>query len=99
MGMEVIGWDIVEVFRRYHPKSKKPLEAWRKAMESEAFRHFADLKRVVRSADYLKPHTVFYISKNKYRLIAQVSYGIQWVRIMSILTHEEYDRGSWRREL
>lgn len=97
--MEVIGWDAAEAFLRGHPKAKKSLEAWREAMESEAFRHFADLKRVVRSADYVKPHTVFNISKNKYRLIAQVSYGIQWVRIMSILTHEEYDRGSWRRGL
>lgn len=97
--MEVIGWDIVEVFLRVHPKAKKSLEAWRKAMESEAFRHFADLKRVVRSADYVKPHAVFNISKNKYRLIAQVSYGIQWVRIEKVMTHDEYDRGSWRREL
>jgi mRNA interferase HigB len=95
--MQVIGWDIVESFLRDHPKAKRSLNAWRQAMEADIFRHFAELKRVVASADYVKPYTVFNISKNKYRMIAQVAYGIQAVRVVSVLTHEQYDRGSWRR--
>ncbi|MBI5211324.1 MAG: type II toxin-antitoxin system HigB family toxin [Elusimicrobia bacterium] len=95
--MEVFGWDIADAFLRDHPKATKSLEAWRQVMQDNSFGHLADLKRVIRSADYVKPHTVFNISKNKYRLIAQVSYPLEAVRIESILTHEEYDSGKWRR--
>ncbi|HBL17456.1 MAG: hypothetical protein A2X36_12685 [Elusimicrobia bacterium GWA2_69_24] len=94
--MEVIGWDIVAAFLRDHPKAMKSLKAWRQVMEGNTFRHFMDLKKVVGSADYVKPYTVFNISKNKYRLIAQVSYPLEAVRVQSVLTHEQYDTGKWR---
>lgn len=97
--MQVFGKDIIEELSRRHPKARKSLEAWLEVMEANSFRHFADLKRVVRSADYVKPHTVFNISKNKYRLIAQISYAIQAVRVASIVTHEEYGRGRWRSKV
>ncbi|MFI5348048.1 MAG: type II toxin-antitoxin system HigB family toxin [Elusimicrobiota bacterium] len=73
--------------------------AWRQAMEANVFGHLAELKGVIRSADYVKPYTVFNIKKNKYRLIAQVSYGIETVRVVGILTHAEYDAGRWKRGL
>jgi mRNA interferase HigB len=95
--MQVLGRDVIEAFGKAHPKARRSVEAWRQAMETNTFRHFADLKGMIRSADYVKPYTVFNISKNKYRLIAQVAYGIETVRIVDILTHAEYDAGRWKR--
>ena len=97
--MQVFGRDIIEAFGREHRKARKSVEAWRQAMEANTFRHFADLKGIIRSADYVKPYTVFNISKNKYRLIAQIAYGIETVRVVDILSHAEYDLGRWRRGL
>lgn len=97
--MKVFGEDIIGAFTRAHPAAGKSVEAWRYPIEANVFRHFADLKKVIGSADYVKPYTVFNISKNKYRLIAQVSYGIQEVGIVGIVTHEEYSKGKWRRGL
>jgi mRNA interferase HigB len=65
-------------------------------MESNAFKHFVDLKNTFGSADRVKPHTVFNISGNKYRLIAVVDYALQAVSIECVLTHAEYDEGRWR---
>jgi mRNA interferase HigB len=50
-------------------------------METESFRHFPDLKRIFRSADYDKPFTIFDIKGDKYRLISQVSYGAKTVNV------------------
>jgi len=49
------------------------------------------------SADQVKPHTVFNISGNKYRLIAVVDYTLQFVPIEHVLTHSEYDEKRWRK--
>ena len=35
---------------------------------------------------------VFKISRNRYRLIAQISYQKQWIFIRFIGTHAEYDK-------
>lgn len=95
--MTVIGWGIVETFIRSNAKAKKPLNAWRQVMEANTFEHFADLKKSFGSADYVKPHTVFDISGNKCRLIAQVNYELGAVRVESVLTHDGYDTGKWRK--
>jgi mRNA interferase HigB len=47
--------------------------------------------------DQVKPHTVFNISGNKYRLIAVVDYALQCVSIECVLTHAQYDEGRWRK--
>ena len=65
--------------------------------ERKIMNHFVDLKKTFGSADQVKPHTVFNISGNKYRLIAVVDYTLQFVSIEQVLTHSEYDEGRWRK--
>jgi len=96
--MRLIGEDIIEAFIKDHPKAKKSVEAWRGAMKGNTLRHFADLKKLIGSADYVKPYTVFNISKNKYRLISKIVYGIEAIQVEDIITHEEYKSGEWRRK-
>ncbi|MCU0600468.1 MAG: type II toxin-antitoxin system HigB family toxin [Desulfobacterales bacterium] len=40
--------------------------------------------------------TIFNIGGNKARLIAAIHYNTHRIYIRHILTHKEYDRGSWR---
>ena len=67
-------------------------------IEANSYAHLVELKKTFRSADYVKPYTVFNISGNKYRLAALVDYSIQTVSIQYILTHEDYDEQRWRAE-
>ncbi len=66
-------------------------------MESNCFNHFVELKKTFGSADQVRPHTMFNISGNKYRLIAVVDYALQSVSIECVRTHSEYDEGRWRK--
>lgn len=95
--MKLIGRDVIQRFVRTHPDSRSSLKSWIQAVESNSFKHFVDLKKTFGSADQVKPHTVFDISGNKYRLIAVVDYTIQSVSIECVLTHAEYDEGRWRK--
>ena len=71
---------------------------WRAVMSENYFKHFNELKQTYRSADYVKPFTVFNISGNKYRLISLISYAAATVRVQTVLTHAEYDKGKWRKQ-
>jgi mRNA interferase HigB len=95
--VKLIGRDVIQQFARTHPDSRSSLKSWTQAMESNSFKHFVELKKTFGSADQVKPHTVFNISGNKYRLIAVVDYVLQSVAIACVLTHAEYDEGRWRK--
>jgi len=95
--VRLIGRELIDSFSREHPNAKSALKGWTQAIESNGFQHFVDLRRIFGTADHVKPHTVFNIAGNKYRLIALVHYSLQSVVVEEILTHRDYDKGQWRR--
>ena len=94
--MRLLGRDQIESFSRKHPDSTSGLKSWAQAIESNSFQHFVELKKTFGTADQVKPHTVFNIAGNKYRIIALVHYQLQSVAVEEVLTHRDYDRGRWR---
>lgn len=84
-------------FEAKHPDAKSSLKSWLQACDRNAFKHFIDLRKALGSADPVPPYTVFDISGNKYRLIAIVNYRVSAVHVTRVLTHEEYDKGRWKK--
>ena len=95
--MHVIAKPALIEFWTKHPDAQGPLEAWYRIMERGAFADFNTLRATFASADYLDGLTVFNVGGNKYRLIAAIHYNRRKVFIRAVLTHEEYDRGQWKR--
>lgn len=95
--MHVIAKPVLVAFWKKHPDAEGPLRAWHLLMEREVFTDFNDVRRIFASADYVGGLTVFNIGGNKYRLVASIHYNRRKVYIRSVLTHVEYDRGSWKR--
>jgi len=95
--MHVIAKPALIDFWTKHPDAESPLQAWYRAMESEVFPDFNDLKATFASADYVDGLTVFNIGGNKYRLITAIHYNRHKVYVRAVLTHVEYDRGDWKR--
>ena len=81
-----------------HPDAESALQAWYRAMESEVFADFNNLRETFASADYVDGLAVFTIGGNKYRLIAVIHYNRRKVFIRALLTHAEYDRGHWKQK-
>lgn len=73
------------------------LESWYRIVKHTDFNSFAELRQTFPSADIVDNLTVFNIGGNKARLIAAIHYNTHRVYIRYILTHKEYDRGSWRK--
>jgi len=84
-------------FTKKHPDCSAAFESWYRIVKRTDFNSFAELRQTFPSADKIDNLTVFNTGGNKARLIAAIHYNTNRIYIRHILTHKEYDRGSWRK--
>ena len=107
--MEIIGRRKLDKFAQRHSTARSALQRWYALMEEGTFESFVDLRETFPQADPVPVRakestqagkrttlTVFNIGNNV-RLIAFVAYKDQTISIRRVLTHDEYDRGKWKR--
>lgn len=85
-------------FAKKHPDCNTALDSWYKIVKHTKFDSFAELKQTFPSADRVGNLTVFNIGGNKARLIAAIHYNTSRIYIRYVLTHKEYDRGTWKEK-
>ncbi len=94
--MRIISNSALRTFAAKHPPAATPLQGWRRVIEKNRFANLAEIKEVFNSVDKVGELTVFDIGGNKYRLIAYIRFEKQIVYIKAVLTHREYDIGTWK---
>lgn len=102
--MNLVGRETLEAFKTKHADARSAIERWERLVTAAAWRNFADLRRTLASADQIKLDRelivmVFNVGGNNYRLISEVAYTAGIVHALAVLTHAEYDKGRWKREL
>ena len=95
--MHIITRKRLHEFAKKHPDCSTALESWYRIVKHTDFNSFTELQQTLPSADKVNDLTVFNIGGNKARLIAAIHYNTHRIYIRHILTHKEYDRGSWRK--
>ena len=83
-------------FAKKHPDCSTALESWYRIVKRTDFNSFNELRQIFPSADNVGNLTVFNIGGNKVRLIAAIHYNTHRIYIRHVLSHKEYDRGTWR---
>ena len=94
--MHVITRRKLNDFARRFPMAKTSLDAWYKLVKKALFKNIMEIKSMFPATDDVKGLCVFNISGNKFRLVAKIEYRWQKVFIVAVLTHAEYDAGSWK---
>jgi mRNA interferase HigB len=79
-----------------HPQADAALQGWRRVVEKNRFGNWAELKAAFNAIDRVGELVVFDIGGNKYRLIAYIRFARQILYIKAVLTHGEYDKGTWK---
>lgn len=95
--MHIISRKALRQFWEQYPDSKMVLARWFKIVQHAKFQNFSELRATFPSADKLGDWIVFNIGGNKYRLITAIHFNRSKVYIRHVLTHQEYDKGSWKR--
>ena len=94
--MKIISNSALRAFAILHPRAEEPLQGWRRVIEKNRFSNWAELKTAFNAVDKAGELAVFDIGGNKYRLIAYIRFEKQIVYIKAVLTHRDYDQGSWK---
>lgn len=95
--MRIIKRGALVNFWSKYPDGRSSLESWYRVVRKAAWKMPAEMKAIYANADFVGRLTEFNIAGNKYRLIARINYQTQRVFVLYILTHAEYDRGSWKK--
>lgn len=91
-------------FWQAHRDSEASLRTWVQQVRAANWRNFADVRKTFPSADGVavasgRSVVVFNIAHNRYRLIAAVHYNTRIVYTLMILSHKDYERGTWKERL
>lgn len=96
--MHVITRKRLNDFATSHPHARSALAQWYSLIRKTRFQNFVHLRQTFPAADIVGKFTVFDIGGNKVRLIAAIHYNRGKLYIRHVLTHEEYDRGNWKKD-
>ena len=97
--MHIISQKSLRTFWEKHPSAKNPLQSWFTRTKKAEWDSLEDVKADFGSADQVGRLTVFDIGGNKYRLIAHIHFNREKVYVRYVLTHPEYDKGVWKKDL
>lgn len=83
-------------FGKKYPDSSESLDRWYRIVRHSNYNSFAELRKTFPQADQVEKFIVFNVGGNKYRLIAYMNFSTKRIYIRHILTHTEYNKGSWK---
>ena len=86
------------------PTARPSLMHWLETVRRSEWTSPAELKDTLCDVDVVTVDSdrtvyVFNIEHNRHRLIAAIHFNTQTVYILRIMSHKEYDRNRWKREL
>ena len=91
--MRVVTRRRLEEFCARHAAARAPLTSWYRVIAKSRFADFNELRMAFRSVDYVNGLYVF--NAGPFRLVAAIHFNRQMVFVRHVLTHVEYDRGTW----
>jgi mRNA interferase HigB len=85
-------------FAAKHSDCGTALESWYRIVKQTRFVSFAELRQTFPGADQVGNLTLFNIGGNKARLVTAIHYHTSWIYIRHVLTHKDYNRGTWKEK-
>lgn len=102
--MHIITRRRLNKYAKKHPNATASLNAWHAVASTVRWNSIAEVKQSFPHADAAqvtsgKTITIFNISGNNHRLITAIHYNAGKIFILNILTHAQYDKLNWKKEL
>lgn len=98
--MRIISRRRLREFWQQKPAARSALEGWYRVVKDKqlTWDDFHAVKATYGNASLAGACVVFNIGGNKYRLITKINYVTHNVFVRAVLTHEEYDEGTWKTD-
>jgi mRNA interferase HigB len=95
-GVRIIAKKRLMALAQAHGDCVKQVEDWYAVARKATWHNLTEVRQTFRDTDVVGNRTVFNIKGNAYRLIVEMHYDIGVIYIKHLLTHAEYDRGTWK---
>jgi mRNA interferase HigB len=95
--MKINHWGRARKFIQQHKEAQSSLTVWKKAVIEADWNNFPDVKKTFNTADWYEGAIIFDIGGNNLRLIAICRFELGRLYIDKVLTHQEYDKGTWKK--
>ncbi len=79
-----------------HSDCVAQVTAWYNIASKATWRNLDEVRQTFPHADPVGDKTVFNIKGNAYRLIVYIRYDAGIIYIKDLLTHADYDKGTWK---
>jgi mRNA interferase HigB len=91
--MRIFSRKTIRTFWEDQPLAEEALKAWYEIVSEAEWQNHNELKSQIRNASIIgEKRVIFNIHGNKFRLIADIEYNPQWVFVVWIGTHSDYDK-------
>jgi mRNA interferase HigB len=102
--MRIVKSARIRDFAQAYPDAAASLMGWLTAARLASWRSLMEVRRTYRHADGVKVDSgrvvvVFNIAGNRYRLLTAIHYDRQTIYVLRFLTHADYSKDRWKREL
>jgi len=102
--MRIIAERTIKQYWEKHPNAKASLIKWMITAQEARWQNIQEVRAVFPHADLVTVEsgntvTVFNIAGNHYRLIVKFHYNGGRAYVLKIMTHAEYDKNHWKKEL
>lgn len=102
--MHVISRKPILAFAEKHPDAGPALRHWYRVAIAARWASIQDVRMTFPAADAVavrsnRTVTVFNIGGNKYRLVAAIHYNRGRLYVLRIMTHAQYQKGTWKDAL
>ena len=93
--MKIIGLDKIDGAIAKHREWEASLASWKRIVGEASWKHFPDVRKTRKDADPVGRCVVFDIAHNKARLISRISYELQAIIVLQVIS-AEYDKEQWK---
>lgn len=91
--MKVFSKSTLRDFYKKHNDSKEQLLTWYKVATKAHWKNYLEIKKYFNSVDCIQDCLmIFNIKGNKYRLVVDFNFKLQWAFIVFIGTHADYNK-------
>lgn len=94
--MRIIAKSRLMALAALHGDCVNQVIAWYNIASKASWHDLSEVRRTFPHADPVGEKTVFNIKGNNYRLIVYIRYDVGIIYIKDLLTHAEYDKGTWK---
>ena len=102
--MNIIKPARIREYAKKYARAKASLEEWLKTAKRAEWKRFIDVRETLRSVDQVKVASkrtvlIFNIGGNDFRLICAAHFNHNNLYVLRFLTHAEYSKDQWKKEL